>query len=367
MNERGKVRGDQSEILVAVGARVVLQPRVLTNDEQNYTEKYGVYLNFHHVFPSIYADMLLPIGVTKERAWAWVLEAFGDGDINRCHQKKTEIYTSTFFDADGAAARELVLHGVSHHNSAVFGGVAEGYVRRTGDVEVVPPGHKGPHPPLHAAVDLDGDPDGAGVLVLAEVRADKRRNRDVVPVEKRRPEVRVLVALVYRLDGGVIRDLLVVVGGVDVELVVVYPDPPVPVVGRDRKNVKWKNNLEGGGEDVGGGDVEGVDGGVLEDEVGFVGLENSPGDEEDEEEEDEEGAEAPAEPLDLLLLLLLVDVALLLRHVWRIPAAELAGRENEFRIGVREGGWWCVWREVIKCGCGVEMWNGVCIIIDTYL
>lgn len=38
-------------------------------------------------------------------------------------------------------------------------------------------------------------------------------------------------------------------------------------------------DLEGGGEAVGGGDVEGVDGGVKEDEPGF----RRPEDEEDEE------------------------------------------------------------------------------------
>nr|GMD86721.1 hypothetical protein F511_29086 [Ipomoea batatas] len=152
------------------------------------------------------------------------------------------------------AAGELILNGVSDDDPAVLGGVTEGYVSRARDVEVVTAGGEGPDSPLNAAVKFNGDPNGAGVLVLTEVGAVKRRNGDVIAVDKRGPEVSVLVALVYRRDNGVIGDLLVVVGGEGVELVVVDADAAVGVVGGD-------GDLDGGGEDVGGGDVEVVDGG----------------------------------------------------------------------------------------------------------
>nr|GMD92037.1 hypothetical protein DM860_003399 [Ipomoea batatas] len=164
-----------------------------------------------------------------------------------------EILGKAYLFADcSQAAGELILNGVSDDDPAVLGGVTEGYVSRARDVEVVTAGGEGPDSPLNAAVKFNGDPNGAGVLVLTEVGAVKRRNGDVIAVDKRGPEVSVLVALVYRRDNGVIGDLLVVVGGEGVELVVVDADAAVGVVGGD-------GDLDGGGEDVGGGDVEVVD------------------------------------------------------------------------------------------------------------
>lgn len=58
------------------------------------------------------------------------------------------------------------------------------------------------------------------------------------------------MALINRRNNGVVGDLLVVVGGVGVELVVVNTDPGVGIAGVD-------GNLDGGGDDVRGGDVEG--------------------------------------------------------------------------------------------------------------
>ena len=63
-------------------------------------------------------------------------------------------------------------------------------------------------------------------------------------------------------------DLLVAVNGIDIELVVVDADLVVGVARRE-------GDLEAGGEEV-GGDVEGVNGGVLEDEFWFCGLEYGP-------------------------------------------------------------------------------------------
>ena len=65
------------------------------------------------------------------------------------------------------------------------------------------------------------------------------------------------------------RDLLVVVNGIDIEPVVVDADLVVWVARRE-------GDLEAGGEEVGGGDVEGVNGGVLEDEFWLCGLEYGP-------------------------------------------------------------------------------------------
>lgn len=63
-------------------------------------------------------------------------------------------------------------------------------------------------------------------------------------------------------------DLLVAVNGVDIEFVVVDADLVVWVARRE-------GDLEAGGEEV-GGDVEGVNGGVLEDEFWLCGLEYGP-------------------------------------------------------------------------------------------
>ncbi|KAA8518499.1 hypothetical protein F0562_015973 [Nyssa sinensis] len=68
----------------------------------------------------------------------------------------------------------------------------------------------------------------------------------------------------------------------------------VPVMSGDQTLTSlwpWVPRVDGdldvGGEIIGGGDVEGEDGGVLKDEAWFPGLEDGPDDEEDEEEEDE--------------------------------------------------------------------------------
>lgn len=134
---------------------------------------------------------------------------------------------------------------------------------------MVAAGDEGADLPLNAAVNFDGHFDAAVSLVLGEGEAVVGGDGDVVAVDKRRPDVDVFVALVDGVDDGVVGDLLVVVGAVDVELVVVDADLGVGVAGVD-------GDLDGGGDDVGGGDVEGEDGGVLEDEAGLLRLENGP-------------------------------------------------------------------------------------------
>lgn len=84
------------------------------------------------------------------------------------------------------------------------------------------------------------------------------------------------MALVGSGELGGERNLLAPVGSVEVELIVVNADTGVRVAGEE-------SDLEVGGEEVGGGgDVEGVDGRVLEDEMRFGGAEYEP-DEEDYE------------------------------------------------------------------------------------
>ena len=76
------------------------------------------------------------------------------------------------------------------------------------------------------------------------------------------------MALIGGLDLRTECDLLVAVNGIDIELVVVDADLVVWVA-------RGEGDLEAGGEEV-GGDVEGVNGGVLEDEFWFCGLEYGP-------------------------------------------------------------------------------------------
>lgn len=103
-------------------------------------------------------------------------------------------------------------------------------------------------------------------------------------------------------------DLLASVGGVNVELLVVDSDAVHAVFGGD-------GYLHGGGEGEGRGgrDVEGVDGGVPEDELGLGGAEDYPDEEDDEEDEDDEGDDAE-EYAAMLLMPLVVVAAVLGSH-----------------------------------------------------
>lgn len=134
---------------------------------------------------------------------------------------------------------------------------------------MVTAGDKGADFPSNAAVNSDDQIDGAVRFVLGEGNAVVGRDGDVVAVDKWGPHVDVLVALVHRGDDGVVGDLLVVVGGVNVHSVVVDADFRVRVAG-------VHGDLDGGGDDVRGGDVEVEDGRVLEGKSGFFGLENGP-------------------------------------------------------------------------------------------
>lgn len=167
-------------------------------------------------------------------------------------------------NADTTALLKLILNCSSDDNSGALA-VSDRNIRLAADVKMVMAGGESPHLPLDTAVELDQHHHHAVFQRHREFGAVIRGHRDVDPVDKRRPDVDVLVALVDRRDGGEVSDLLVVVGGVDVHPVIVNADFRVGIAGED-------GDLDGGGDDVGSGDVEAEDGGVLEDESGFLGL-----------------------------------------------------------------------------------------------
>lgn len=121
--------------------------------------------------------------------------------------------------------------------------------------------------PPDPAVDLDEEEEEAVGLVLLQGVAEEGGDGDALAREVRGPDVDVLVALVEGRDPVGEGDLLGLVGGVDVEAVVVDADAVVGVAGGD-------GDLELGGEEVGLGEVELDDLGVLEVEPGLGGPED---------------------------------------------------------------------------------------------
>ncbi|GAB2222401.1 hypothetical protein Drorol1_Dr00013618 [Drosera rotundifolia] len=85
-----------------------------------------------------------------------------------------------------------------------------------------------------------------------------------------------------------IGNLLVAIDHIDVRGVVVDAYVVVGIVGVNC-------DLEYRGEDVGGGQVEGENRRVLEGELGFLGLQDGPGDKEDEEDDEADDEEAHEE------------------------------------------------------------------------
>ncbi|QHN95250.1 uncharacterized protein DS421_8g238750 [Arachis hypogaea] len=123
------------------------------------------------------------------------------------------------------------------------------------------------------------------------------------------------MALVGRRKLGGEGDLLAAVGGIDVELGVVYAYALVWIEG-------CEGYLHGGGEGVrgwyggaGGGEVEGVDGGVLENEAWLGWTKDDPY-EEDHEEYEEDESEDSGEYLavELVVIVVVMMGAFLLRH-----------------------------------------------------
>ncbi|KAA8516802.1 hypothetical protein F0562_017088 [Nyssa sinensis] len=227
-----------------------------------------------------------------------------------------------------AAGAVLVLNAVTDNDTG--GWITKRYIRRTSNVHTVPARYEAPNFPSHPSIELDQQQHGPVGLVLAEGDAVVRSHRHVRPVDERRPDVDVFVTFVSGWNGGHVCDLLAVVGGEDVEFIVVNPDVIVRVSGGD-------GDLEVGGEEVGGGDVEGVDGGILEDELWLFGLQNGPNDENDEEEDEVEDEKSSAYFFDELLPPALVVAALFCRHV-------SGGGRRWMGVFLLEG-WRALWRD----------------------
>uniref|UniRef100_A0A1J3HPP9 Uncharacterized protein n=1 Tax=Noccaea caerulescens TaxID=107243 RepID=A0A1J3HPP9_NOCCA len=126
------------------------------------------------------------------------------------------------------------------------------------------PGNKSPNFPPHSAVSTDDQRNDAVISVAIKTNGVERSDGNGGSVDKRRPYVDFFVSLISRRDRCSESDLLAPVSGVDVETVVVDADLVVGVPGRE-------SDLEIGSEEVRwiAGDVEGVDGGVLEKEAWF--------------------------------------------------------------------------------------------------
>lgn len=146
-------------------------------------------------------------------------------------------------NTDAAPLGQLVLNGVSDNDAGVL--AAEGDHSRASDVDVVTAGGVGADLKTDSSVNLDEEHHCSIGLVLGEGDAVERSHRDVDAGDERRPDVDVLVALVNGGYGGVVGDLLALVGGVGVELVVVDAELVVWVAGDD-------GDLDCGGEEVRG-------------------------------------------------------------------------------------------------------------------
>ncbi|CAA3021756.1 Hypothetical predicted protein [Olea europaea subsp. europaea] len=130
-------------------------------------------------------------------------------------------------------------------------------------------GDEGPNSPFNTSIDLDDQLNGSVGFVQAEGNAIVWCHGYTISINERRPDVEVLVSLVYRWNGSVVGDLQVVVGGVDVHFLVVNADSGIRVSRVD-------GDLNAGGDDAGGRDVEAEYDGVLEGKMRFFGLENGP-------------------------------------------------------------------------------------------
>ncbi|KAK8496811.1 hypothetical protein V6N13_126155 [Hibiscus sabdariffa] len=147
---------------------------------------------------------------------------------------------------------------------------------------MVSPGDEGSNFPSHPSINLDHQENRPGCLFGSQAGGEFRGDGHRVAVDEGRPDVDLFVTLVGWREGCPKGDLLVIVSGVNVESVVVNADSVVGVPG-------GQGELEVGGEEVGGGGVECVDGGVLEDEPGLAGTKDCPNEEncyEDYHEED---------------------------------------------------------------------------------
>lgn len=80
---------------------------------------------------------------------------------------------------------------------------------------------EGTNLPPNPAVNLNDDKDVTVILVLAQSYEVVRSNRDIGSINKRRPNINLLVTLVRGRNSGSVRYLLATVGDVGVEAIVV--------------------------------------------------------------------------------------------------------------------------------------------------
>lgn len=134
-------------------------------------------------------------------------------------------------NTDGASLDQLILNGVISQSNSVTSG-PEGDESRATNIEMVMARNESTNLPPNPAVNLNDDKDVTVILVLAQPQEVIRSNRNIGSVNKRRPNINLLVTLVRRRNSGTVRYLLATVGNVGVEAIVVYSDFVVGVARR---------------------------------------------------------------------------------------------------------------------------------------
>uniref|UniRef100_A0A7C8YQM3 Uncharacterized protein n=1 Tax=Opuntia streptacantha TaxID=393608 RepID=A0A7C8YQM3_OPUST len=130
-----------------------------------------------------------------------------------------------------AATSELVLDSSTRPDTNPTRSGPESEISRTINPYMVLTRDPSTHFPLYPPIDLDVHLDNPGVLILEERESEVRCHRDVVAVQKGRPDRDVLVTLVRGGYPGCVRHLLVMVRRVHIQPLVVDSDSLVGVAG----------------------------------------------------------------------------------------------------------------------------------------
>ncbi|VFQ94124.1 unnamed protein product [Cuscuta campestris] len=156
-------------------------------------------------------------------------------------------------------------------------------------MKMVLPGKKPPHLPPDHSINFEVDHHHPSTLIHNELLPEVRWQGHKLSTEERRPNSDVFVSLVRLREGSGGGDLLAFVGSEDDELVVERPYACVGI-GGDNRYLDVGSDVEVRSDDARDncGDVEVIDGGVLEDEGGFGGAKDEPSKKEGEEDEKDE-------------------------------------------------------------------------------